>query len=317
MLNHLRKHHIRWLVVTIIACILAYGLCLSWVGLDNTLVLIHSIGLMGGVALLSLSLINYGLRFLRWQLYLSVMNHKISLVTSGLIYISGFALTTTPGKSGELLRGFFLRKKKVPYSDSTAAFLSERISDCLAIIMLCLAGMGMMPYCTEFLLICLTLILIFLVLTILLKLLLHFYPDVFNSIRVNTVFHGIAHVISQTQRCHCTRVWLLASILSLIAWFAEAYGLYLVLQWLGQSINLFSALSIYALSMLAGALFFLPGGLGGAEAVMIASLYQLGIPEANAITATIVVRFSTLWFAILLGLVALWTSAKNHLQPAN
>lgn len=146
---------------------------------------------------------------------------------------------------------------------------------------------------------------------------MHFYPDVFNSIWINTMLHSIAHVISQTQRCHCTRVWLLASILSLIAWFSEAYGLYLVLQWLGQSINLFSALSIYAISMLAGALFFLPGGLGGAEAVMIASLYQLGIPEANAITATIVVRFSTLWFAILLGLVALWTSAKNHLQPVN
>jgi uncharacterized protein (TIRG00374 family) len=57
--------------------------------------------------------------------------------------------------------------------------------------------------------------------------------------------------------------------------------------------------------MLVGAISFLPGGLGGTEATMIALLVAHGLPLPESVAATLVVRLATLWFAIVLGLAAL------------
>lgn len=66
-------------------------------------------------------------------------------VDSALIYFSGFALTTTPGKAGELLRGVFLERRGMPFSSSIAALLSERLSDMIAIIVIGLPGLSLYP----------------------------------------------------------------------------------------------------------------------------------------------------------------------------
>ena len=58
---------------------------------------------------------------------------------------------------------------------------------------------------------------------------------------------------------------------------------------------------------LAGALSFLPGGLVVTEASMVLLLVRAagGLDEPAAVAATILIRPCTLWFAVLLGLVAL------------
>ena len=49
----------------------------------------------------------------------------------------------------------------------------------------------------------------------------------------------------------------------------------------------------------------LPGGLGSAEITMIGLLILNGVTGADAATATIVIRIATLWFAVLLGILAM------------
>ena len=56
--------------------------------------------------------------------------------------------------------------------------------------------------------------------------------------------------------------------------------------------------------MLSGALSFLPGGLGGAEAAMIALLVAGGTVVGTAVLATLICRAVTLWFAVVLGIGA-------------
>ena len=56
--------------------------------------------------------------------------------------------------------------------------------------------------------------------------------------------------------------------MSVIAWTAEAVAFTLILHWVGIEVPLAFAVFVYALAMLAGALSFMPGGLGGAEGVM-------------------------------------------------
>ena len=57
--------------------------------------------------------------------------------------------------------------------------------------------------------------------------------------------------------------------------------------------------------MLIGGLSFLPGGLGGSEAVMIGLLVWQGVAHPLAVTVTLITRLATLWFAVVLGIVAL------------
>ena len=67
--------------------------------------------------------------------------------------------------------------------------------------------------------------------------------------------------------------------------------------------------------MLAGALSFMPGGLGGAEAVMVGLLVWAGIGDAEALVATVLIRLSTLWFAVGIGAFVL-ARYLNH-APIN
>ncbi|KAA6182818.1 flippase-like domain-containing protein [Thiohalocapsa marina] len=92
--------------------------------------------------------------------------------------------------------------------------------------------------------------------------------------------------------------------MGLLAWAAEAWGLYLLLTWLGVEIGSLQAMGIYAVSTLAGALSFLPGGLGGAEAAMVALLAAGGAAFGVAVLATVICRLVTLWFAVVLGIGA-------------
>jgi len=95
--------------------------------------------------MLVMSLLNYGLRFMRWQQYLGALAHPMPWRPSARIYLAGFALTTTPGKAGEALRGVLLKRWHVPYTHSLAAFLSERLSDLAAIVLLAFFGLSLYP----------------------------------------------------------------------------------------------------------------------------------------------------------------------------
>ena len=115
--------------------------------------------------------------------------------------------------------------------------------------------------------------------------------------------HGL-DILLQTRRCQAPAILLSATVLSLLAWAAEAWALHLILGWSGVETSWRIAFFIYAAAMLAGALSFMPGGLGSTEAVMVTLLLWQGAGEAEAVAATVLIRMTTLWFAVALGLIA-------------
>jgi uncharacterized protein (TIRG00374 family) len=184
---------------------------------------------------------------------------------SGLIYLAGFALTTTPGKAGEMLRGVFLRQRGMPYTHSTAAFLSERLSDLVAIVLMCLIGAGLLPRGGWIIAVG--------SLAVLAPLLLLSRETWLRGLAERLEHHPsrlarggyyLARLMLEARRCHTLGLLLGTTLLSFVSWSCEAYAFYLVLHWLRFGADYAFALSVYALAMLAGALSFLPGGLGGA-----------------------------------------------------
>ena len=102
--------------------------------------------------------------------------------------------------------------------------------------------------------------------------------------------------------------------LAAIAWFGECLALFLILRGFGLPNTLdvlLAATFIYASASLFGAVTFMPGGLGATEGSM-TSLLQLlvGASATIAAAATLLVRVCTLWFAIVLGGIALFVFGR-------
>ena len=110
------------------------------------------------------------------------------------------------------------------------------------------------------------------------------------------------------------RPLVLGVLLSTVSWFFECAAFWAVVRGFpGASVDLQAATFIYASMTVAGALSFLPGGLGVTEAGMLAMLGRLavGCTRSVAAAATFVTRLCTLWFAVLIGIAALLIFARR------
>lgn len=303
----------RTLMISIIIAMIGYLIFSLWGGWHDVMRALEKIGLTGFLLALSMSLINYSLRFVRWQMYLGVMGHRVPWMPGARIYIAGFALTTTPGKAGEALRGVLLKRRKIPYSDSLAAIVSERLSDLFAVVGLTTLGFFLYPQART--VIGAGAIAVFAGFFLLSQQRL---LDRLHGWSADTrswfwvAFHHCVEILRQARRCHKPRILLAASILGLLAWAAEALAFMWILQWMEMEASFAFATFVYALAMLAGALSFMPGGLGGAEGAMLALLFFNGMPMPDAVAATVLIRLATLWFAVILGLAALLISRRER-----
>lgn len=283
-----------------------------WGGWREVSAAVGQVGIVGILVALSLSLVNYGLRFLRWQAYLGAMGHAVPWRTSLQIYLAGFALTTTPGKAGEMLRGVLLRRWGVPYPQSFVAFFSERLSDLLAVVLLTLFGLTLYPDARPIIGIGAAFVVAGLLVLSNQTLLRRLEARITGDSKRKTLLCHVFQVLYQARRCHKPGLMLGATVVSVIAWAAEAWAFYLILQWMGMEVPLTFAIFVYAISTLAGALSFVPGGLGGAEGVMVALLIWKGMGSADAVAATVLIRLATLWFAVGIGVVMATSHVKER-----
>ena len=97
------------------------------------------------------------------------------------------------------------------------------------------------------------------------------------------------------------------TFLSVIAWASEGLALYVILRGFEASISAAAAIFFYATATLAGALIPLPGGLGIVEGMIEGQLTEVGgIAAGPATAAMMLVRFATLWWAVIVGFLALF-----------
>ena len=101
------------------------------------------------------------------------------------------------------------------------------------------------------------------------------------------------------------RLLLVGVAIALLAWSAEAVTFVLAARYMGVDISLTAGMGVFALGTLLGAVSLLPGGVGPTEAVMGGLLVVAGGSVAEATAVTVLVRAVTLWWAVLLGIVAL------------
>ncbi len=108
---------------------------------------------------------------------------------------------------------------------------------------------------------------------------------------------------------------MIGTFISFMAWFAECLGLYFVLDVFSKTslveVDILVATFIYGFSTLIGAIAMLPGGLGVTEASITGLLVILKIPKDISAASTIIIRIATLWFAVILGVIAVLIYEKT------
>lgn len=268
-------------------------------------------------AMMGLSFLNYVIRYVKWQYYLRRIDVNLSNTDSFLVFLSGFTLTTTPGKIGEAVKGYFIRDLDgTPVAKTVPVVISERVTDLLALVILAMVGFALGINTGGQLVSVLILGGAVLAGALVLGS-SSFYQRILarlTSMGPLKRYQDSCDVIEDTMtKTLGPKPLALTAALSVPGWFMECVELWLLLTVLaGPSLTvgpftvLLIATFIHATSSVIGALTFSPGGVGTYELTsVVLIIFLLSLSDTLASAATILIRVVTLWFSVIVGFVSL------------
>lgn len=276
------------------------------------------------LAAIGLSFANYIVRFLRWRMYCARLAIVLEPRTSFLIHLSGLALTVSPGKMGEAFKSLLVRRiTGVPLAVSAPIVLAERFTDLLAFLILIALGASASESGQAWIVWATSGICAALFAFVLSTRLQHLFLRILSRSKSTARFvPKIEEALASSRVLLAPRALILPTLIATAGWSLECFAFKLVAgAFVDGGVPFLFAAYTFALAAVAGAVAFIfPGGLGITEASMGALLRRryvtlgLGIEAAaaSAVSATILIRLATLWFAVLVGVVAVLLFKRKH-----
>jgi uncharacterized protein (TIRG00374 family) len=312
----------RKVVVFVLLGVIIY-LIIAWIGqIDLVLELLSTLELWWILpVMMMLSFFNYVIRYTKWQYYLHKIDVHLSHADSFSVFLAGFTLTVTPGKIGEAIKGYFINEiDGTPIAKTAPIVISERVTDLLAMVLLAIFGF-ILGISTGNEILLLGLVAGVLVIGAFLISNESFYRTIIDRLvgfgPLKRFQDNMQLVKSTMLKTLSPKPMAIGTLISLPGWFMECLELWLLLSILTTAslpsltipslILLAQATFIHAAASSVGAiLIFLPGGLGGYETFAVTVMTTLlGISLVVASTSTLLIRFVTLWFSVIVGFIAL------------
>ena len=281
------------------------------------------------LALLASS-VNYGLRFIKWELCLDWLEIRgdqegdapdLSRGRSLLIYLAGLSMSVSPGKVGEVLRSVLLKASDgVAFARTAPIVVADRATDLIALVLLSLVGVSeyreLLPWVIA------TIVLVAVGIVILGS------PRLFGPLMglgaklpIIGGFVGKAEaMVDASERVLRLSRLVPLTVLSVLGWGLECVGYWLILNaFLDVEASLRLCAFAWSATTIIGALTFLPGGLGATELSLGALVPRIavGTTHAIALASTLLIRVATLWFGVILGGACLaWFMRDPKLREA-
>jgi glycosyltransferase 2 family protein len=264
----------------------------------------------------ALALGNYGLRFLKWEFYLARLGiGGIGKVDSFLTFLSGFVLTITPGKVGEVFKSWIVFETHgVPIAKTAPIVIAERVTDLIGIVVLIVLGSlgfsGGLAWAGigAALVVLLLVVIASPTLSLGIVSLVERVPG-----RVGRLAPRLREAYASLATMLRPRNLAVPTLLSILAWSFECLALWVILRGFGEGTPVALCVFFYATSTLAGAVASTPGGLGVTEGALEKQMHDVGhVSSGTSAAAMMLVRFATLWFAVLLGFLALEVLKRRH-----
>lgn len=265
---------------------------------------------------LALVLGNYLIRFLRWQYYLGVLRVRVAMPLSGLVFLSGFLMSVTPGKMGEVFKSMLLSEYRgIGIARTASIVVAERLLDLVALVVLVSLGSTAFAH-GRAVAVAGGLVVATLVLACTVSGVAEFFFGLLARVRFTArIVPKLRETYDALRELMRPKSFFVGGALALLGWSLECVATWFLVRGFGVDMSLEGATFAYAAGTLAGALAMLPGGLGVAEVGM-SGLFRASAPGlsiAVASAATILVRLSTLWFGVALGgLAFLLLRATQH-----
>lgn len=283
---------------------LAYAL---WSGFADTAAQLRAFSWPLYVPILGLTFVNYGLRYAKWAWLLARLGVRMPVRANLWAFAAGLAMVISPGKAGELVKPWLVREVTgTPMMRTVPALVTERLTDGIAVVVL--AAFGVATYRPE------AQALIGWTLGGLAVGLVVFSVDPLAQAVLHALdaVPGVRALVPRLREAHAALRTCLGPVplvvtllLSLVAWYAECLGYWLVFEGLGVEADLGAVTFLYAFATVFGAPS--PGGMGMADVALVEGAVRLvpGLDEPTALAAALLVRVATLWFGVLLGAGAL------------
>jgi len=253
------------------------------------------------ILLLIFTTISYAIRFIKWDFFLKRVGIRLNIWNNLFIFLSGFSMVMTPGKVGEIWKGWLIKDINGEKLNKTVpVVIIDRITDVLGLIILSMLGI---IYYMEGVYIIIVLLLLF--------------SGFIIAIRSKTISGKIILLLEKRMGKHAENIkmmhatfeilmkpagLILMSFVSALAWFFECLVMYFTILGFWQSISITVSTFIFSFASLAGAVSMVPGCLGVAEGSISGMLQYFGTAPAVSVAITIIVRSVTLWYGTIIGL---------------
>jgi uncharacterized protein (TIRG00374 family) len=312
----------KWLLALVVALLLYLGLSLAFglQGLGDSLArLPFWWWLLAPATVLTSHLVLFG----RWQYYLNRLGFPLATRASAVIYASGLALIVAPARSGEALRGLWLKRRHgFPLQVGVGVTLAERLADLSGALLVLSWGLGgrILP-------------------AVLVGLVgvgagawLFTHPRALARLE-----HGLEHLpvlhrweglirllrealrsMGRLRQLMKPGPLLLGVGLSTVTWMLEAALLEGLFGAMGAGISLGQGAVIRTATGLGGVLSFLPAGLGTSEVTSIGLAVAFGASRPQALAVTLILRLVTVALPCLVGSLVLMRQkdfARSTIAP--
>ena len=253
--------------------------------------------------ILALTLLNYLLRFYKWDYYLKAIGIRLRSRDSLAIFLSGLSMSVTPAKMGEVFKSYLLKSfNGTEMSRTIPVVFAERITDMLGLSILAVISFSAFQYGKEILIVVLALLLA-LVCVIKSKRVCDRLLAVSEHVPLlNKLSDSLRLAYESAHTLFTLRNLAVATAISVVSWGFECLAMYFVLQGFGVDASVLLSVFVFSFSSLAGAVSMIPGGLAVAEGSFAGLLVIAEVSKGIAAGATIVIRFCTLWFGVIVGL---------------
>ncbi|MCB9671156.1 MAG: flippase-like domain-containing protein [Alphaproteobacteria bacterium] len=297
----------RWAAIAVALSAILYIAYALYKDLPGTAAELASFSWPIYAGVLALTLVNYGLRYLKWHFLLGRLGVHIPHSANLWIFGCGLAMVISPAKAGEVVKPYLVRViAGTPMQRTLPALVAERVTDGIAVV--ALATLGITTFAPER-----KDVIFFAVAVLGSGFLVLLNQRVSMAIlKVLGRIPVVDRVAGKLEEAYVAMRVCLAPVplaitvaMSFAAWFAECVGLWLVYMGLHVDAGLEVSTFLYAFSTTAGG--FSPGGLGVTD-VVLGELGQALIPsltEGAAVAASLLIRIATLWFGVILGALAL------------
>ena len=263
-------------------------------------------------------LAGYLLRFLKWLYYTKRLQLKVPLKKNFIIYMSQYSMNITPGKLGRVLVAYTLsRVTNIKTSNILPIVTIDIFTDFLGVGILALVTA---IYFDQFVIYVLAIDLVLMVpyLFILNDWFYRIMKRIFKKRRFIETFtlYGDEYFASQST-LNTPMTYIVSLAVTIPAAFLNAMALLFALLSIGIAPHVITSAFVESSSNLFGMITGIPGNIGvtdGSLVALIGTLFKTSFATSSAIT--IMTRFATLWFGVLLGGVTLlysfryWTENK-------